>query len=102
MTVSVPKGGAIKRGGKVDVKVTVKRINGFTGPVTLSLPLPPGIVGVTVKAVTIPADKTVGTLSIQAAKNATIGTLANMVVRGTMTFDGKAAVDAAVTLKVAK
>lgn len=102
LSASVPGGGAIKKGGKLDVKVTVKRINGFTGPVTLSLPLPPGIKGISAAPVTIPADKTTGTLTIQAAGDATTGQLANMVIRGTMSFDGKAAVDSPITLKVSK
>lgn len=102
LTATVPNGGALKIGKKIDVKVTLKRINGFTGPVKLSLPLPPNVTGLTAPEVTIPADKTSGTLSISAAGNATTGTLANMVVRATMDFNGKAAVDAPITLKVSK
>jgi len=102
LTAAVSGGGNLKRGGKLDIKVTVKRLNGFKGPVELSLPLPPGTSGLTAPAVTIPADKTTGVLTVQAGGNATTGQLAHMVVRGTMQFDGKAAVDAPVTIKVAK
>ncbi|MGH7129725.1 MAG: hypothetical protein ACREIV_14240, partial [Planctomycetaceae bacterium] len=94
LSAAVPNGGRIKRGEKLDVKVTVNRINGFTGPVTLALPLPPNVQGLTAAEVTIPADQKEGVLSIQAAADATEGQLANMVIRGTMEFNGKAAVDA--------
>ena len=99
---AVPGGGNIKRGAKIDIKVTVKRANGFTGPVTLTLPLPPGVKGLSAQTVTVPADKNEGVLTVQAAGDATEGALANMVVRATMDFKGKAAVDQPITLKVAK
>ncbi|MCH7988461.1 MAG: hypothetical protein IID46_04830, partial [Planctomycetes bacterium] len=102
LSASVPGGGNLKRGAKLDVKVTVKRINGFAGPVTLTLPLPPGVKGLSAKTVTIPADKTTGLLSISAAGDATEGQLANLVIRSTMDFEGKAAVDAPIKVKVAK
>jgi hypothetical protein len=102
LSASVPGGGNLKRGAKLDVKVTVKRINGFAGPVTLTLPLPPGVIGLSAKPVTIPADKTTGFLSVQAAGDATEGQLANLVIRATMDFEGKAAVDAPIKVKVAK
>lgn len=93
-------GGALKRGAKLEVKVTVARANGFTGPVTLSLPLPPGVTGLTAPEVVIPADKNEGTLVIQAAGDATLGQLTNMVVRGSMEFNGPAAVDQPVAINV--
>jgi len=98
----VPAGGALKIGAKIDVKVTVKRVNGFQGPLTLSLPLPPNVKGLSAPAVTIPADKTEGVLSISAAGGATEGQLANMVIRGSMSFEGQASVDVPVALKVNK
>ncbi|MDA1016146.1 MAG: hypothetical protein O3A00_17030, partial [Planctomycetota bacterium] len=103
LTAAVPGGGALKRGGKLEVKVTAKRVNGFTGPITLSLPLPPDVKGLAAPAITIPADKTEGMFVINAAGDATEGQLANMVIRGTADFGGdKAAVDVAVAIKVAK
>ncbi|MAG92975.1 MAG: hypothetical protein CMJ48_04410 [Planctomycetaceae bacterium] len=102
LAAAVPDGGKIKRGQKVDVKVTVKRLNGFAGPLTLTLPLPPGVAGLTAAPVTIPADKSEAVLSIQAAADATEGQLANLVIRATMEFQGKAAVDQAVALNVSK
>lgn len=102
LSASVPNGGALKRGAKLDIKVTVNRTKDFKGPVTLSLPLPPDVKGLNAAAVTIPADKNDGVLSVQAAGDATEGQLQNLVVRATMDFNGKAAVDAPVTIKVNK
>lgn len=102
LAAAVPGGGNLKQGQKIDVKVTVKRINNFAGPVTLTLPEVPGVKGVTAQPVTVPADMNEGVISIQAAGDATEGVLANLVVRGTMDFDGKAAVDVPVTIKVTK
>jgi hypothetical protein len=80
----------------------VKRQNGFAGPVTLTLPLPPGVAGVKAEPVTIPADQTSGVLVVEAAADAPEAGLANMVVRAVAEFDGEAAVDQPVTLKVVK
>lgn len=92
--------GNVKKGGKNEVKVTVTRQNGFAGPVTVTLPLPPGVAGIKAETVTIPADKNEGVLVIEAAADAPEAALANMVVRAGAQFDGEAAVDAPVTLKV--
>ena len=103
LKAEVPGGGALKRGAKLAVKVTVTRANGFTGPVTLTLPLPPGIADLKAAAVTVAADKTEGVLSIAAGPKATEGGLANMVVRAKMQFDGREAlVDVPITIKVSK
>ena len=67
LAVAAPNNGAIKRGDKIEVKVTVARVNGYMGPIELTLPLPPGVVGLTAAPVTIPADKNEGVLVIQAA-----------------------------------
>ena len=97
-----PASGTLKRGATLEVKVTVARANGFEGPVKLSLPLPPGVTGVTAPEVSIPADQKEGTLVIQAAADATMGPLPNMVVRGSMEFNGPAAVDQPITINVAQ
>ena len=103
LKAEVPGGGNLKRGAKLDVKVTVTRANGFTGPVTLSLPVPQGIADLKAAPVTIAADKTEGVLSIAAGPKATEGGLANMVVRAKMQYDGREAlVDQPITIKVAK
>lgn len=100
LAVTVANGGAVKRGAAVEAKVTVNRANGFSGPVTLSLPSPPGVSGLTAEPVTVPADKTEGTLMIQAAAEATMGQLPNLVVRASMDFDGPSAIDQPVAINV--
>jgi hypothetical protein len=95
-------GGNVKKGDKLEVKVSVNRINGFAGPVELSLPLPPGVVGLKANPVTIPADMKEGALIIEAAGDATEGQLPNMVIRGSTEFNGRAAVDQPIQLNVVK
>lgn len=68
----------------------------------LTLPLPPGVTGVTADTVQIPADKTEVTIPIKASADATEGDLANMVVRAKAAFQGEALVDAPIKLKVTK
>ena len=102
LAVAAPNNGAIKRGDKIEVKVTIARVNGYMGPVELTLPLPPGVAGLSAAAVTIPADKNEGVLVIQAAADATEGPLANMVVHATAEFNGKAAVDQPIAINVSK
>lgn len=102
LTLNVPGGGALKKGASIDVKATIKRINNFKGPVELTLPLPPGVTGVTATTVLIPADKTEVTIPIKAGADATEGDLANMVVRAKADFQGEALVDAPIKLKVTK
>lgn len=95
-------GGNVKVGARNEVKCEIKRQNGFAGPVTLTLPLPPNVGGVKAEPVTIPADQSAGTLVIEAAADAAEAALANMVVRATSQFDGEAAVDQPITLKIVK
>jgi hypothetical protein len=102
MALAPANNGAIKRGATLEVKATVTRTNGFAGPVNLSLPLPPGVTGLTAAPVTIPADKNEGVLVIQAAGDATMGALANMVVRASMEFDGQASIDQPIALNVSQ
>ena len=102
ITAAPADGGNIKQGAKIEVKCEVKRQNGFVGPVTLTLPLPPGVAGVKAEPVTVPADQSAGTLVIEAAGDAPEAQLANMVVRATTQWEGEAAVDQPVTLKVIK
>jgi hypothetical protein len=60
------------------------------------------VTGVTAEPVTIPADKNEATLVIQAGGEATMGQLPNMVVRGSMEFDGQAAVDQPIAINVSQ
>ena len=100
LAANVPDSGNLKRGETLAVTVTVNRQNGFSGPVQLSLPLPPGVAGLTADEATIAADQTEGVITITAAADATEGQLANLVVRATMEQDGKAAVDVPIAVKV--
>ena len=100
LALAAPNNGVIKRGANIEVKATIARTNGFAGPVTLSLPLPPGVAGLAAAPVTIPADKNEETFVIVAAGDATLGQLANMVVRASMEFNGAAAIDQPIALNV--
>jgi hypothetical protein len=100
VSASVPKGGELKRGARLDVKVKVRRSRGFKGPVTVGLPLPPGVAGIKAEAVSIPAAKSEAVLTIAAEKPAVPGAVANLVIRGAADFEGQAEVDAPITLKV--
>ena len=102
VTAAPADGGSIKQGAKIEVKCEVKRQNGFVGPVTLTLPLPPNVTGVKAEPVMIPADQSAGTLIVEAAGDAPEAQLANMVVRAVAQWEGEAAVDQPVTLKVGK
>lgn len=103
VTTAPANGGAIKRGDKVEVKVTIQRVNGFTGPATLELVSPPGVTGLAAEKVVIPADKTEGTLIITATGDATEGAIANAVIRASADFEGAvAASDGAVAINVQK
>jgi len=102
VTASPADGGNIKQGAKVEVKCEVKRQNGFIGPVTLTLPLPPGVAGVKAEPVTIPAEQSAGSIFIEAAADAPESQLVNMVIRVVAQWEGEAAVDQPVTLKVVK
>jgi hypothetical protein len=100
LKAAVPGGGKLKKGGQIPVKIDVKRRKGFTGPVTLGLPLPPGLKGIEAKPVTVPASKTSAVVLITAGPSAPPGPLANLVVRAQMEFEGKAEVDAPIRLKI--
>ncbi len=102
VTAAPADGGNIKQGAKVEVKCEIKRQNGFTGPVTLTLPLPPNVTGIKAEPVSVPAEQSAGSIFIEAAADAPEAQLANMVVRVVAQWEGEAAVDQPVTLKVVK
>lgn len=93
----------IKPGEKTTVKVTLKRLNNYTGSVALSLTVPPGAEGVTATSVDVPADQSQATMEIACAADVPPGDKAFVTVRATATVQGKAvASDARLTIKVAK
>ena len=100
LTPNVPNGGNIKKGDKLEVMVGVARQNGFTGPVVLSLPPQPGVVGMAAAEVTVAADQNEGLLTITAAGDAIDGVVANLVVRGRADFSGEALIEVPVAVTV--
>ncbi len=102
LTAAPADGGTVKVGAKIEVKCEVKRQNGFVGPVTLTLPLPPNVAGIKAEPITIPAEQSAGILIVEAAADAAEAQLANMVVRATSQFEGEAAVDQPINLKIMK
>lgn len=101
-TLAVAGGGDLKQGQQVELKITLKRENGFTGPVTIGLAPPPGTKGLSAEAVTIAADQTETVLKVAATADATEGDIANLVVRGATDWNGPVSADQAVKLKVVK
>jgi hypothetical protein len=101
LSASAANSGQVKRGEKVEIKATITRQNGFAGPVTLTLALPPGLAGLAADNPVVPADKNEGTLTVTAAADAPEGDLKNIVLRAVSDFDGtQAMVDAPVAIKV--
>lgn len=98
--VEVPDSGQIKKGVSTNVKVTVKRQNSFTGPVSLALALPPGVVGLTADPVIIAADQTEGTLRINASADAAEGDVIYPAIQTTSEQNGPVRIDVPIALKV--
>ena len=100
---ATPPTPTIKMGEKATIKVAVKRVGDFKGPVKLSLTVPEGVKGVSAPEVTVPADKNEGTLEVAVAGDAPPGAKAFLTVRGVAETNGKAvAVDAKLTVTVPK
>lgn len=102
LKAAVPNKGALKRGAEMKIAVTISRKNGFTGPVKVGLPLPPGVTGLTAAELTIPADQDKGELIVKATGDATEGKLPNMVLRASMDFEGQTFVDEPVEITISK
>ncbi|MFO1092047.1 MAG: PPC domain-containing protein [Planctomycetaceae bacterium] len=100
LAANVPDSGNLKRGASLQIKVTATRQNGFAGPITVSLKLPPGVAGLSSDSQVIAADKTEAVLTVAAAADAPAGAVANLVVQGSMEFAGAATVDVPVTITV--
>ncbi|MDA1013923.1 MAG: hypothetical protein O3A00_05645 [Planctomycetota bacterium] len=79
-TLKTTIGGKLKQGGELKIKVAVERNPAFTGPVAVTLQNLPK--GVTVAAATIAPDKTDVEVTLKAAKDATVGAVANIVAKG--------------------
>jgi hypothetical protein len=73
-------GAKITKGGKLKIKVAVARNPAYAGPVTLTFANLPK--GVTAPATMIPADKAEVELELEAAADAAVGAVNNVVVNG--------------------
>lgn len=101
LTAAVPGGGAVSKGGSIDVGVTIARKNDFKDGVTVQLVLPEGESRVSSGTLTIPADQTTGTLKLTARADAAAGDLPHAVLRATGQFQGRdAGFDLPIALKV--
>ncbi len=74
------KGGALKRGGQIEVDVTITRQNGFADGVTLTLTAP-APAKLSAAPATIPAGQTTARLSVLAAGDSPDGAAASVAVR---------------------
>jgi hypothetical protein len=92
---------AIKPGDRAQLAITVNRQNGYAGPMTISLQLPPGLVGVTSPEITLPADVSQTFLPIQVAADVPVGDKGGLSVRGVARMgEDLIPVDARITVKV--
>lgn len=81
--LDVPSDVALKIGASVDIKIGIKRADDFKGEVTITLSgLPANVTGPANNAITVPADKSEGTLKLDAAAGAQAKTSA-------VKFEGK-------------
>lgn len=92
--------GRVSRGGFLEIKVTITRREGFTGPVRLSLALPEATPGLTAEPVTISADAREATLKIEASKDAPEGAAAFAAIRADAEQNGAVRIDVPVSLTV--
>jgi hypothetical protein len=101
LTASVPADGAINRGGTLDVKVTIARLNEFTGPLRLELSGHMEPAGIVAEAVDVAADLSEAVIRIAAAADAPPGTPPHLVIQATAEFNGRTVTtDVPVALKV--
>lgn len=85
----VPNSGNLKRGATLETPITVTRRNGFAGPVTLDLFLPPGVVGVKAAPVALAADQSEAKLIIEADAEAAEGPRPHVAVRAAIDHAGQ-------------
>lgn len=102
LAVAPANNGMVKKSEKLEVKVTVNRINNFAGPVTLALNLPPNVAGLSAEPVTVAADAKEATLVVNVAPEAPEGAIANVMVRGSVDFGGATSIDQPLPITVAK
>jgi hypothetical protein len=90
-----------KPGQSFALGVKVNRQNGYTGPIELSLRLPPGLGGISTPVVTLPADLAETIVPIQLASDLPVGDKGGITVRGTAKIGSDVIpIDARIVLKV--
>lgn len=93
---------SVKPGQSANLKVSVRRHNGYAGPARLRLTLPPGLGGLVAPELTVPADVTETLMPIQIAGDMALGEHGDLAVRGTAQIGEELIpVDARLTLNVA-
>lgn len=85
----VPANGAVKRGAEMKIPVTVKRQNGFEGPVTLGVKMPEAIAGVKAAEVSVAADQTAAELNLSTTGEASVGNHTHVVIFARAKFNDK-------------
>lgn len=100
VTLTVPNEGQIKRGEAVDIQVSAKRREGFTGPLNLSIALPPGAIGLTAEPLAMSPDQTEATLRVTATGDVAEGAIPFAAIRVVAEQNGPVQIDVPVTLKV--
>jgi hypothetical protein len=79
---------AVKAGAQTPVTLKVTRLFGYGGEFKVQVVLPPGVKGLEVGEVVVPAGKDEASLVLKAEAGAKPGTLANLTIRATATAFG--------------
>lgn len=99
--LTLPNGGVIAPGTKMDVRVDLKRNGNFLGPVTVAFQLPAGMTGVTAAPIVIPPERSRGTLVLEAAADAAANTtFTGNLIRGTCNFEGEVVIEHPLTVMI--
>lgn len=100
VSVAPESNGQVKRGGSIEIKVSVTRQNGFAGPVQLSLAMPPKARGLVAEPVTIVADANEAILRLTATGDAVEGDVPLLAVRAEADHHSLVRIDVPVKLKI--
>ena len=78
----------VKQGQKAEGSVSIARLFNYEGAVTFAATTPPGVVGLSIPNVSVPAKQTAAKFAVTANANATVGEH-TVRVRATMNFNGQ-------------
>ncbi|HQU44349.1 MAG TPA: hypothetical protein PK867_16130, partial [Pirellulales bacterium] len=73
VAIAVPQNATLKQGARLEFRITLNRLYGFTNQVQFNVQLPGGVGGLNIPQLTIAANQNAGQLAIAAAPNATPG-----------------------------